>query len=38
MSLYAPFAQQGVSCWNFAMQAIFVQSLFYGGVMNIDLN
>ncbi len=37
-SLYVLFAQQWFSSWNSAMQAIFAQSLSYGGVMNTDLN
>lgn len=32
------FAQQRFSFWNSAMQAIFADSLYYGGVMNTDLN
>ena len=32
------FAQQWFLSWNSAMQAIFAQSLSYGGVMNTDLN
>ncbi len=38
MSFYVLFAQQRFSSWNSAMQAIFAQSLSYGGVMNTDLN
>ena len=37
-SLNVLFAQQWFSSWNSAMQAIFAQSLSYGGVMNTDLN
>ncbi len=37
-SFYVLFAQQRFSSWNSAMQAIFAQSLSYGGVMNTDLN
>ncbi len=37
-SFYVLFAQQRFSSWNSAMQAIFGQSLSYGGVMNTDLN
>ncbi len=36
-SLYVLFAQQRFLSWNSAMQAIFAQSLSYGGVMNTDL-
>ncbi len=32
MSFYVLFAQQRFSSWNSAMQAIFAQSLSYGGV------
>ncbi len=35
-SLYVLFAQQRFSSWNSAMQAIFAQSLSYGGVMNTE--
>ncbi|KAI3370477.1 hypothetical protein L3Q82_025233, partial [Scortum barcoo] len=35
-SLNVLFAQQWFSSWNSAMQAIFAQSLSYGGVMNTD--
>ncbi len=38
MSFYVLFAQQRFWSWNSAMQAIFAQSLSYGGVMNTDLN
>ncbi len=38
ISFYVLFAQQRFSSWNSAMQAIFSQSLSYGGVMNTDLN
>ncbi len=37
-SFYVLFAQQRFWSWNSAMQAIFAQSLSYGGVMNTDLN
>ncbi len=37
-SLFVLFAQQRFWSWNSAMQAIFAQSLSYGGVMNTDLN
>ncbi len=37
-SLCVLFAQQQFLSWNSAMQAIFTQSLSYGGIMNTDLN